>query len=1067
MKTSSYFIRLGLLMVCSAPVGLPLATPVFGSTHVVQQVNKCTGVVIDALGEPVIGAAVMVKGGTIGGVTDIDGNFAIDGVKSGDVLQISFVGYKTQEVVWKGGVIKITLEEDSQLLNEVVVVGFGTQKKANLTGAVATLGNDVIASRPVNSVVDAMQGMIPGMNFSIGSGGGALNSTAKFNIRGTGTIGSGSSVSPLVLIDGMEGDLNAVNPQDIDNISVLKDAASASIYGSRAAGGVILVTTKSGKAGKTIVNYNNNFRFSSPQNMPDQLDSYNWALYMNDASVNAGSGIWFTDTKLGQIKAAQKDPTMQTMFENDKGRWEIWDANDLLPIANRDWLKSSFDTGFSQEHTVSATGGNEKLQYYFSANYLGREGLLKYGEDTQDRYTITGKIDAQIAPWVKFTYNTRFSRTDYTAPTMMDGLYYHNLCRYWPIIPVYDPNGNFVVTGSNPGDLINGGTYKSQKDVQAHQFSVRLTPLKGLVVNAEMNYRVNHTMDHKDWLTTYGYDADNNPFVFNNPNDAVYEYAYKSNYFNPNIYAEYSFNLNEEHNFKVMAGYQSELLNQRWISAEQYTIAAGLPTLNTTSKNPKVGGKYDSWSTMGMFGRINYDYKGKYLFEGNLRYDGTSRFLKDQRWHWSPSFSLGWNIAHENFWKSLEKYVNTLKLRVSWGELGNQNTSNWYPFYPTIGYSNMGGNWLVNGKKPNTAREPALVSSSLTWEKTQTLNIGLDWGAFNNRLTGTFEIFSRKTLDMVGPAPELPAVLGTSAPKVNNLDMTSKGFDLMVSWRDKIRDFDYGVTFTLTDSRVKINKYPNPARKLSDYYGGAYLGDIWGYTTIGIAKTQEEMDQHLAKVDQSALGSNWGAGDIMYADLDGDGKVNTGENTADKPGDRRIIGNSTPRYNFGLNLTGAWKGFDLKVFFQGTMKRDYAPGSGDAVFWGACGIGKWQATGFSEHLDYFRDDPNSPLGLNLDSYYPRANWNGGRNNKTQTRYLQNAAYCRLKNVTLGYTLPRNITQKFYVENLRLFFSAENLFTITSFTGLGDPEIIDASDSWGLGKTYPLTKNISFGVSVTL
>ena len=284
-------------------------------------------------------------------------------------------------------------------------------------------------------------------------------------------------------------------------------------------------------------------------------------------------------------------------------------------------------------------------------------------------------------------------------------------------------------------------------------------------------------------------------------------------------------------------------------------------------------------------------------------------------------------------------------LRVFCCLLCNQNTSSCYPFYPTIGYSYMCGNWLVNGKKPNTASEPALVSSSLTWEKTQTLNIGLDWGAFNNRLTGTFEVFSRKTLDMVGPAPELPAVLGTGAPKVNNLDMTSKGFDLMVSWRDKIRDFDYGVTFTLTDSRVKINKYPNPARKLSStYYDGAYLGDLWGYTTIGIAKTQEEMDQHLAKVDQSALGSNWGAGDIMYADLDGDGKVNTGENTVDKPGDRRIIGNTTPRYNFGLNLTGAWKGFDLKIFFQGTMKRDYAPGSGDAVFWGACGIGKWQAT---------------------------------------------------------------------------------------------------------------------------
>lgn len=1033
---------------------------------ITQQDGQCTGVVKDGNGEPVIGASVFVKGTRNGAVTDLDGRFSLTGVKRGSALHISYVGYNDKDVVWDGSALNVILTDNERSLNEVVVVGFGTQKKANLTGAVATIDAKNLVSRPVNSAVDAMQGMIPGMNFSIGSGGGALNSNTRYNIRGTGTIGAGSSVAPLVLIDGMEGDLNAINPQDIDNISVLKDAASSSIYGSRAAGGVILVTTKSGKAGKTIVNYNNNFRFNSPENMPHQLDSYNWALYMNAASINAGSGTWFSDNKLVDIKKAQSDPTMRTMFANAQGRWEIWDANDLLPIANHDWLRTCFGNGFSQEHNVSVNGGTDRVHYYFSGNFLNRRGLLKYGTDKRNRYTITSKVDAQITNWAKLTYNMRFARTDYNQPTMLDDLYYHNMCRYWPIIPVYDPNGHFVVTGSNPGDLVNGGDTREQTDVNSHQLSLQLTPLNGLVINAEFNYSITNYNQHVDWQTTYGYDVNNVPYVFNNPNNAVKEYARKTNYFNPNIYADYSFTLANDHHFKVMAGYQSEELHQRWIQGQQSGIIANLPTLHTTATNPSVDGKYDEWATMGVFGRLNYDYQGRYLVEGNLRYDGTSRFFKDNRWVWSPSFSLGWNIARENFWKPIEQYINLLKFRFSWGKLGNQNTDSWYPFYSTVGYSNQAGTWLVGGKKQNISSMPALVSSTLTWEKNRTINYGVDWGAFNNRLTGSFELFSRKTYDMVGPAPELPAILGTDAPKVNNLDMTSRGFDLQISWRDRIKDFNYGVILTMTDGRVKIDKYPNPSKTLSMYYKGAYLGDIWGYTTMGIAKTDEEMAEHLKKADQSAIGSNWAAGDIMYADLDGDGKVNGGEGTADKPGDRRIIGNSTPRYNFGLNLTAAWKGFDLKVFFQGTLKRDYAPGASDAVFWGACGIGKWQATGFKQHLDFFRSDPNDPLGQNLDSYYPRANWNGGRNNQTQTKYLQNAAYCRLKNLTIGYTIPQNITRRFYVQNLRVFFSAENLFTITSFTKLGDPEIIDAS-GWGFSKAYPLTRNFAFGLSVTL
>ncbi len=1065
MMKSHY--QLGLLAILATIAGGSVsAASSVDATAITQQDGQCTGVVKDGNGEPVIGASVFVKGTRNGAVTDLDGRFSLTGVKRGSALHISYVGYNDRDVVWDGSALNVILTDNEQSLNEVVVVGFGTQKKADLTGSVATIDAKNLVSRPVNSAVDAMQGMIPGMNFSIGSGGGALNSNTRYNIRGTGTIGAGSSVAPLVLIDGMEGDLNAINPQDIDNISVLKDAASSSIYGSRAAGGVILVTTKSGKAGKTTVNYNNNFRFNSPENMPHQLDSYNWALYMNAASINAGSGTWFSDNKLADIKKAQSDPTMRTMFANAQGRWEIWDANDLLPIANHDWLRTCFDNGFSQEHNVSVNGGTDRVHYYFSGNFLNRRGLLKYGTDKRNRYTITSKVDAQITNWAKLTYNMRFARTDYNQPTMLDDLYYHNMCRYWPIIPVYDPNGHFVVTGSNPGDLVNGGDTREQTDVNSHQLSLQLTPLNGLVINAEFNYSITNYNQHVDWQTTYGYDVNNVPYVFNNPNNAVKEYARKTNYFNPNIYADYSFTLANDHHFKVMAGYQSEELHQRWIQGQQSGIIANLPTLHTTATNPSVDGKYDEWATMGVFGRLNYDYQGRYLVEGNLRYDGTSRFLKDNRWVWSPSFSLGWNIARENFWKPIEQYINLLKFRFSWGKLGNQNTDSWYPFYSTVGYSNQAGTWLVGGKKQNISSMPALVSSTLTWEKNRTINYGVDWGAFNNRLTGSFELFSRKTYDMVGPAPELPAILGTDAPKVNNLDMTSRGFDLQISWRDRIKDFNYGVILTMTDGRVKIDKYPNPSKTLSMYYKGAYLGDIWGYTTVGIAKTDEEMAEHLKKADQSAIGSNWAAGDIMYADLDGDGKVNGGEGTADKPGDRRIIGNSTPRYNFGLNLTAAWKGFDLKVFFQGTLKRDYAPGASDAVFWGACGIGKWQATGFKQHLDFFRSDPNDPLGQNLDSYYPRANWNSGRNNQTQTKYLQNAAYCRLKNLTIGYTIPQNITRRFYVQNLRVFFSAENLFTITSFTKLGDPEIIDAS-GWGFSKAYPLTRNFAFGLSVTL
>ncbi len=1070
------------IILSKQPIKIPDNTA--DSMGTMQKKNKISGTIVDTKGEPIIGANVHIKGLSVGTITDLDGNFSID-VDSKDVLEVTYIGYLKQDVtVGNQKQLRIVLVDDTLALDEVVIVGFGTQKKVNLTGAVSTVNAKELSSRPVNSTVEALQGVVPGMNISTGDAGGSLSGSKKFNIRGIGTIGAGSKVEPLVLIDGMEGDINALNPQDIENISVLKDAAASSIYGSRAPGGVILITTKKGKSGRTVVNYNNNFRLVSPLNMPEMADSYNFALAINDQLTNGGQTPMYSQTKLQQILDFQSGKGTQYMWATDGGRWNSFDDPqrlDVMPAGNTDWLKTLFGDSFTQEHSLSANGGTEKIQYYLSANYLNQGGLLKFGDDNKQRYSFTGKVNAELSSWLKLSYTMRFNRIDYEAPSFAGGdiksnVFYYDVCRYWPVIPVVDPNGFYTVE-SKIYQLTEGGRSKSQSDVFAQQLQLLIEPVKNWKTTIELNYRSNYNFDHTDYQTVYGYDVKKNPYVIANQTSSVSEYAYKSNFFNPNIYTEYFRELESGHNFKIMLGFQSELFKQRDIRASKDGIMAGVPTLNTAQVNPQNRGGYSEWATSGFFGRLNYDYKGRYLAEANLRYDGTSRFLRDNRWNWFPSFSLGWNIAREDFFEDMTDVINTLKLRASWGELGNQNTDNWYPFYRTININKdqwgnyAQGGWLVNGAKPNISSESALVSSLLTWEKTQTLDLGFDLSMLNNRLNVSFDYFQRKSKDMVGPAPELPNILGIGVPKVNNLNMTSKGWEIQINWRDQIRDFKYGATLSLSDNKVVIDKYPNPSNTILDkdnnivYYPGAVVGDIWGFETVGIAKTDQQMKDHLASMSngaQDAIGSGWGAGDIMYRDLNGDGKISRGNKTLNDHGDLKVIGNSTPRYNFGLNLDAAWKGFDLKLFFQGTLKRDYMPGSGSTMFWGA--VGYWQTNIFKPHLDYFRpEDSKSPLGANVNAYYPRLLENG-RNRESQSAYLQNAAYCRLKNLTLGYTLPTLWVQKCNLTNLRLFASAENLFTITNLIDTFDPETVGIGN-WD-GCTYPLSKTVSFGLSVT-
>lgn len=1052
------------------------------SPIVYQQASyELSGAVVDDAGEALAGVNIAIKGKTRGTITDVNGKFTLN-VSQGETLVVSFIGMITKEIKITGQrELNIELVADTQNLDEVVVVGFGTQKKVNLTGSVGVADAKALESRPVMTAAQALQGMVPGLQISQNMGG--LEKRASMNIRGTATIGKGSSGSPLILIDGMEGDIDAINPQDIENISVLKDAAASSIYGSRAPFGVILVTTKKGRVGKPTVNYNNSFRWSDPVLLPQMADSYTFATYFNDGCINGGYAPQFGEDQMQRIKDYQSGKLTTSVPVNPSNP-NMWGDGYLYGNDNVDWYDAVYRNWvFSQEHNFSLNGGNEAVNYYLSMNYLDQNGMMKLDQDTYDRYSATAKINVKMTDWAQLNYSNRFIREDLMRPSFLRDDFFQSLGRQgWPTLPLYDPNGYLYAAPSPALNLRDGGRGKYQTDYLYQQAQLVLEPIKGWKTFMDFNYRIKSANTHWEIQKTYNHDVEGKPYPYNN-NSHVHEEHAKENYTNFSAYTEYTKSLDSGHNFKGMVGFQSELMKRKTFALQREgIIIPSLPEVDLTTGldvygkevSPTVNGASDHWATAGFFGRINYDYQGKYLAEVNLRYDGTSRFRADNRWSWFPSFSLGWNVAREGFWSNLEEYVSTFKFRGSYGELGNQNTDSWYPTYQAMTVKASNGDWLMNGLKPNTSAAPGLVSSTMTWERVKTWNVGLDFGALNNRLNGSVDVYSRKTLDMVGPAPELPVILGTAVPQTNNTDLRTYGWELSIGWNDQLKcGLGYGVKFLLSDSQTEITRYPNETGSLNTdvnadkdkavYRTGMKLGEIWGYETIGIAKTQEEMDAHLASLPnggQDAVGSRWGAGDIMYADLNGDGKIDNGANTESDHGDLVVIGNTTPRYLFGLDLNLDYKGFDFRAFFQGVMKRDYFQNS--YYFWGASSS-VWESTCMLPHLDYFRDDPDHVLGQNLDSYFPRPDFSSSKNRQTQSRYLQNAAYIRLKNIQLGYTLPELITKKFLVSKLRVYVSGENLWTGTKMFGTFDPETIDGG--WN-GSVYPLSKTISFGLSLT-
>lgn len=1073
-----------------------LITCLFFSVTMIAQ-HKVTGQVFDDMNEPVIGAKVVEKDNpNKATITDLDGNFTLSTSKADAVVVVTYIGFEHTEVPLKGKTtIKVHLKSADTSLDEVVIVGFATQKKLSATGSVKTIGDEMMKDRPTVNAVQSLQGAVAGLNIT-NDAGGAPGSRMNINIRGVGNLGDGSYSSPLVLIDGMEGDLSTLNPADIENVSVLKDAATAAIYGSRAPFGVILVTTKSGTAGAgkiPAIQYSGNLRINQPVNVPNPVDGLTFAYMLNDAYINSGGNAPFSSTQIGKIKAYMAGTSKQNcdsyLYSQNLDTW----YQNQACFGNTNWYDVYVkDQTVSTEHNLSVSGGIDKVNYRISGNYMRQTGLFNYADELYQRVNVAGKFQYKPHKMVTLGYSIRYAMDDNNKPSALDdqGLFYHNLGRRASVVPVINSQSGEYHEDSMIPAVKDGGRTKRRTQKLYNQGSLVIEPIKNWKIHAEINSRIETNPYDRNFnplpytlpsgktgymLVNEGVDpkhivnANGTYSIFPDYGETYLEKAEtKVNYFGNNVYTDYKLSLNDAHNFTFLIGEQTEYwkseTNRSGYYYSKYIDKATKVYVDENIKHEMTPTNYkEDWASMGFFARVNYDYKYRYLIELNMRADGASRFPTDQRWGYFPSVSVGWNVAEEPALHKLkESFLDMFKIRGSYGTLGNQNTTSCYPYYQQM--KDEGSSVVINGKQVNMLPVYPPYSASLTWETIENAGFGIDVALFGSRLSGSFDLYQRTTKDMVGPAAALSALYGAASPKTNNATLRTRGWELEMKWRDRIGKFNYGIGFSLSDYKSVVTKYYNSTGQCTDANNGNYwyenkeVGEIWGYEVKGIAKSDDEMNNHLAVADQSALGSKWGGGDIMYADLNGDHKVDGGSYTLDDHGDLKRIGNSTPHYAYSVTLDGSYKWFDFRIYIQGIGKRDYVF-TNSAPYYGIAS--EWQRTLYTDHLDYFRF-AGSELGANFDPFYGRIRIDGN-NTKTADRFVENAAYCRLKNVQLGFTIPFKGTIKKYIKNCRLYVSGENLLTFTKLR-IFDPESLNASD-WGPGKAYPNYRTFSVGADI--
>jgi len=1023
-----------------------------------------TGKVTDENGEPLPGVNIIIKGTTTGTITNLNGTYTIQVDDPDAVLVFSFVGYSSQEIaVAEQTTIDVTMTSDILGLDEVVVIGYGQQRKINLTGAVDMVTSEMFVNRPVSNVAQMIQGAIPNLGITVNNyEGGEPGATQSWNLRGEGTL-TGSD-EPYILVDGVPMDINQVNPEDIESISILKDAASSAIYGARAPFGVILITTKRGKKGEKLsIDYSTNFGWGTPTLLPKAANSLDAAIAMNYASANDGSPPLYTEETLQRIRDYQagiiKDETIES--PSNPNRWGTWYEgnanNDFMDIYFKDWVGR-------QKHNLSVRGGTEKTNFYVSAGYYDQPGQLNYGDEYYKRYNLTANLSSDVTDWLTFNLRTKYARSEKQVPNAYGGydrnVIWHGFTRAWPSNPWKFPNGEFSTSTMYDLLELNGKELNKMDDLWI-TFGGVLEPIAGWRTNLEYNFNNNAYKQTRLYKTTYGTYPDGTVFPINNSINQYNEWFSNNDYQMLRVMTSYERSIGN-HYISALLGYEQELdINAGLSGYKKELVNQDVPSISTATGDSQIDDWWTHWSTQGIFMRMNYNFREKYLFEFNARRDGSSRFENaDTQWGFFPSASLGYNISKELFWDPIRTYVNSLKIRTSWGSLGNQGVPN-YMYIPILPvHTNL--RWIMGNERPVYTEAPDLISPSLTWETSTTIDFGFDAAILNNRLGITFDWYNRITTNMFGPAQTLPSVLGTSPPQENNAELETKGFEVILTWKDRIgKDLGYNLKFSLGDNKSTVVKYNNPTGYLGDWYEGQVLGEIWGYETVGFFQEGETADDHA---DQTLFHARWGPGDIKYRDLDGDGAVTYGDYTKDDHGDLKIIGNSRPRYNFGITGGLNYKGFDFRMFWQGIGKRDIMFSSSTNVFWGFRGS-MWQNSYYKEHMDYW-SPAGSDFGGGPDAYYPKPYIlsEHTKNTQPQTKYLQKGAYLRLKNIELAYTLPQKLTQRVAVQRARIYIGGENLLTFTKLTKLFDPEA--TGGGLGGGKIYPLQKVISIGVNLT-
>ena len=1084
------------------------------------QKSVVKGTVKDSDGELLMGAGVVVKGTSQGTITDVDGNFVLDGVTYPVTLVASFIGMADQEVTLNSAAespCQIVLGADENFLNEVVVVGYGTQKKVNLTGAVGVVEGKDLALRPVNSAAQALQGADPSLLLTMGNGSVEGNEYSV-SIRGNVSINSGS---PLILIDGVEGSLGQVNPNDIESVSVLKDASACAIYGAKASAGVILVNTKNGSTGKASITYDGRVSVSTNTTSTDFItSSYDYVTLCNEFyEYFKGYGAWtFTDAQIEMMKERRYDVT-----ENPERPWVIPDETGLYSyvyLANFDWYDFLFKrTRPETEHNISVRGGNDKVKYFVSGRYLYREGLFNNeGEDKFNGFNLRSKIDAKLTDWLTYSNSLSFERQLYSYGGFWEqdglqgntgtGILWNLTQNVGPMLTPWNPDGTvnmypgYMADATSPIFSGRGGPYTDGRNTNSrarnyltmtNRFTFDI--VKGLKFIADYTYKRRDNVEaYRSLPTANSYDNINKG-LYKNPtagmavgqftNGSVYDFYRQKRYYQDghiaNAYFTYNGSFND-HNVSATVGgnfddyYATTLaITQKGGLSENLSFI-GLTTNEDGFNNIEAASQsISSYRTLGFFARANYDWKGRYLVELSGRYDGSSRFPKGQRWGFFPSASAGWRISEEPFFKPLKSWWSNAKVRLSYGSLGNQQVSDYY-YWDTIKTGSQ--SILLNGTtKSSYAQATVPVSSDLTWETVITQNLGVDLGFFKNKLNVTADFFIRDTKDMLTKAMTLPSVYGSAAPKTNAADLRTKGYEIQVSWRDGFmlagKDFTYSLGGSLGDYKTVITKYDNPTKLLSDHYEGKVLGDVWGYVTDGLFATDEEAAAYAAVVnDKNANKGVYAgkapynvlmAGDIKFVDVNGDGIINTGDNTLENPGDRQIIGNTKPRYIYSLKGDLQWMGIDFSIFFQGVGKVSWMPDYNCIYFWNTYSYHRPTFIPKNFEAKCWSDEEGAD---NSNVLFPRRRGRMAASSYITTNdyWIQDASYIRLKNLTVGYTLPLKTKA---LEKVRVYFSGENLWywsPMKEWTDVVDPEVATSS-AYG-DCSYPYSKIFSFGVNVT-